>query len=58
MNMTNQKLNAWRPQDYVRTPEDEEQDRLEREWKTRMTNEAVTKFMRSNPTGRAIPRND
>jgi hypothetical protein len=46
---------AWNPQPYVRTAEDDEQDRREREWKTRMNREQIAKFLQRNPSGRVVP---
>lgn len=40
------------PSRYVRTKEDEEQDRLEQQWKAERNNRARAEFMRRYPTGR------
>lgn len=43
-------------QSYIRTPEDEEKDRREAEWKQRLVQEQMAAFLRRNPSGRLIPK--
>lgn len=40
--------------DYKRTPQDAEEDRLEREWKQKQNLEALLLFLRRNPTGKIV----
>lgn len=56
MNELNQLPVVLATQNYVRTEEDEKQDRLEREWKERRNQEAMNAFMRDNRSGRVVPR--
>lgn len=58
MDMPALKYTAQPLQNYVRTPEDDEQDRRELEWKTRANRQVLEKFLRTNPSGRVVPRDD
>lgn len=57
MNQTNQNFvsvsKSFSAQDYVRTKEDEANDRAERAWKEERTRDACREFLRRHPNGRA-----
>lgn len=58
MEMTVKKISLAPLTNYIRTPEDDENDRRELEWKTRQNREGLTKFLLRNPSGRVVPRGD
>ena len=56
MNNETKPVGKWPGRAYQRTPEDEENDRLEREWKNRRNQEALRSLTRHHQLRHNFPR--